>query len=106
MESQPLILQGQELSYTKVSELLPGRSHYDIKSQWNVLKTIFNHEIKKEKDSKVSGTGMDAMFTSQWKYLKSLCLSRGETTSSLLFQHLTLKTMRELKQRRQKILKR
>ena len=55
----------KELSYTKLSELLPGRSHDDIKSRWNVLKTIFKREIKKEEDSKVSGTGTDAVYTSQ-----------------------------------------
>ena len=54
----------KELSYTKLSELLPGRSHDDIKNRWNVLKTIFNREIKKE-DSKVSGKGTDAVYTSQ-----------------------------------------
>ena len=54
----------KELSYTKLSELLPGTSHDDIKSRWNVLKTIFNHDIRKE-DSKVCGTGTDAMYTSQ-----------------------------------------
>ena len=53
----------KELSYTKLSELLPGRSHDDIKSRWNVLKPIFG--IKKEEDSKVSGTGTDAVYTSQ-----------------------------------------
>jgi len=59
----------KELSYTKLSELLPGRSYDDIKNRWNVLKTIFNREVKKEEDSKVSGTGTDAVYTSQWKYL-------------------------------------
>ena len=67
----------KELSYTKLSELLPGRSHDDIKSRWNVLKTIFNREVKKEEDSKVSGTGTDAVYTSQWKYLKSLMFIKG-----------------------------
>ena len=54
----------RELSYTKLSELLPGTSHDDIKSRWNVLKTIFNHDIKK-RSVKASGTGTDAMYTSQ-----------------------------------------
>ena len=67
----------KELSYTKLSELLPGRSHDDIKNRWNVLKTIFNREVKKEEDSKVSGTGTDAVYTSQWKYLKSLMFIKG-----------------------------
>ena len=68
----------KELSYTKLSKLLPGRSHDDIKNWWNVLKNIFNREVKKTKeDSKVSGTGTDAVYASQWKYLKSLMFIKG-----------------------------
>ena len=42
-----------------------------------MLKTIFNREIKKEEDSKVSGTGTDPVYTSQWRYLKSLMFIKG-----------------------------
>ena len=37
----------------------------------------FLTEVKKEEDSKVSGTGRDAVYTSQWKYLKSLMFIKG-----------------------------
>ena len=66
MESQPLILQGQKREGTELHKAFrAGRSHDDIKSRWNVLKTIFKREIKKEEDSKVSATGTDAVYTSQ-----------------------------------------
>lgn len=69
--------QVRELNYKKLCELLPGRSHDDIKKQWNILKTIFNREVKKEEESKVSGAGTDAVYTSQWKYLKALMFIKG-----------------------------
>ena len=56
--------QGQKLEGTELNKAFrAGRSHDDIKSRWNVLKPIFG--IKKEEDSKVSGTGTDAVYTSQ-----------------------------------------
>ena len=44
--------------------------------QWNLLKTIFNREVKRE-DSKISGTSTDTEYTSQWKYIKSLMFIKG-----------------------------
>ena len=41
------------------------------------LRPFFNREVKKEEDSRVSGTGTDAVYTSQWKYLKSLMFIKG-----------------------------
>ena len=67
----------KELNYTKLCDILPGRSQEDIKTRWNVLKTIFNREVKKEEESKVSGAGTDTVYTSQWKYLKSLMFIKG-----------------------------
>ena len=67
----------KELSYTKLSELLPGRSHDNIKSRWNVLKTIFNREIKKRRQQ------------GQWnRYGRRVHIA-------VLFQHLSLNKMRD-----------
>ena len=67
----------KELNFTKLCELLPGRSREEITKQWNILKTIFNREVKKEEESKASGAGMDTVYTLQWKYLKSMMFIKG-----------------------------
>ena len=67
----------KERSYTKLSELPPGRSHDGVKNPWSVIKTIFDRKVKKEEDSKASGTGTDAVYTTQKKYWKSLIFIKG-----------------------------
>lgn len=61
----------KELSYTEFSGLLPGRSHDNIKNQWNVLKTIFHREVKRSVEL------ADAAYSSQLKYFKSLMFIKG-----------------------------
>ena len=49
----------------------------EIKKEWTILKTIFSREVKREEGSKVSGTGTDSVYSSSWRYFKSLLFIRG-----------------------------
>lgn len=67
----------KELNLKSLSTLLPGRSVEEIKKEWTILKTIFSREVKREEGSKVSGTGTDSVYSSSWRYFKSLLFIRG-----------------------------
>ena len=67
----------RELNFKKLGEILPSRSQEEIKKQWNTLKTIFYREVKKENESKVSGTGTDTSYASPWRFFKGMMFVKG-----------------------------
>lgn len=42
-----------------------------------MLKTIFSREFKREEGSKASGTGTDSVYSSSWRYFKSISFIKG-----------------------------
>lgn len=54
-----------------------SRTPDDIKKQWQMLKTIFYRELKREEGSKVSGTGTDSVYNSQWKFFNEMMFVKG-----------------------------
>ena len=67
----------KQLNYKKLNEILPGHSQDDLNKQWHILKTIFYRELKREEGTKVSGTGTNCVYTSQWKFFKALMFLKG-----------------------------
>lgn len=67
----------KDIAFQKLDELLPRKSQDDIKKQWNILKTIYYRESKREEGSKVSGAGTDSTYTSPWKYIKLMAFLTG-----------------------------
>ena len=67
----------KELNLKSLSTLLPGRSVDAIKKEWTTLKTIFSRDVKSEEGSKVSGTGTESVYSSSWRYLKSMLFIKG-----------------------------
>ena len=67
----------KELNLKSLSTLFPGQSVDEIKKEWTTLKTIFSREVKKEEGSKVSGTGTDSVYSSSWRYFKSMLFIKG-----------------------------
>ena len=67
----------RNVALQKLGELLRSKSQDDIKKQWNMLKTIFYRESKKEEGSRVSGAGTDSTYTSQWKFFQMMTFLKG-----------------------------
>ncbi|CAB3994470.1 Hypothetical predicted protein [Paramuricea clavata] len=67
----------REYNYQNLSEMLPSRSHDEIKKQWHVLKAIFSRELKREEGSKVSGRGTDSVYNLQWKLFNEMMFVKG-----------------------------
>jgi hypothetical protein len=67
----------REVNMKSLTELFPERSVDEIKKQWQILKTIFLRELKREEGSKSTGTGTNTVYVSNWKHFKSMRFVKG-----------------------------
>ena len=72
----------------KLKDMLKRFTEEEIKAHWHAVKTVFDHEEKREKGSKKSGTGTTKVYSSDWKYYKLLmfvkdCIEVDDSMSTL-----------------------
>lgn len=61
----------------RLGEILPSKSEDEVKKQSHHLKTVFSREIKREEGSKVSGSGTNTVYSSQWKLYEQMAYLMG-----------------------------
>ena len=72
----------------KLKGMLKRFTEEEIKAHWHAVKTVFDHEEKREKGSKKSAAGTTEVYSSDWKYYKLLmfvkdCAEVDDSTSTL-----------------------